>query len=148
MEILTPLVGAKAWGPRVLVGSFIHLEFGEPRPYERDTSIMRGNWVLLTQLCEWRLEKDGNLLIGSENLRENINVALQELNGSILQKVDVQLPTLDTTLFFMNGVILRIFTVSFLRDNMHWVLYLPEDYQVLEVGPGKTWRLINDANAK
>lgn len=150
VETLMLLVGAKAWGEKLLDGSVISVNFGEPRTYERDVSDMRGQWRLLTLQCEWRLEKDEEILAGSEDARDHINGILRELNEQVLENVDINLHTLDVSMIFTNSIRLRLFPLSYLKNStaLHWILYLPSDYEVLEFGPGKTWNFTNYSSYK
>jgi hypothetical protein len=116
--ILIPAIGQKAWGSRLVsVGSFMTIEFGNPVPAEWDPSHLCGTWSLLTDMCDWRLEKNEAIILGSEDHRSRIGRALQNLDGLILLDVDIQSPAFDTIFVFNKKISFRIFPTAFINET-------------------------------
>jgi hypothetical protein len=134
---ISSILGKKAWGVSLGVGSFITLEFGNPIKSDEENQRTHGEWHLWVYCCEWRLEKGLEVLAGSEDERTKIENAIQELEGLVLQSIDILQPAWDTIFKFENDVILRLFSVHS-EDYENWMLYTP-DGNVLTVGPGASW---------
>ena len=141
--IIYPVIGKKTWGASLVDnGNRISIEFGEPMPSEWELEKVRGMWHLFTDMCEWRLEKNGDVLSGSQDHSSKIELALLQVNGSFLKSFDLKLPALNATFIFDNQVVLQIFPASFIdAEALHWTLSLPQNWQVLEIGPGVTWSI-------
>lgn len=142
-NILLPVVGKKASRPYpITYGSHISVDFGEQSQNEQSPKEMQEKWRLFTNMCEWRLEKDNKVLVGSEDHHSRINTALQQLDGLNLLNIDIQLQTLDTVFHFTGSIDLRIFTAKFIDDDSpHWIFYFLTDQSKLEIGPGLTWSI-------
>jgi len=142
-KILSQIVGEKTWGVSLLGngGSHINFEFGESRQDEWDSLKVRGKWSLFTNICDWRLEKDGDVLVGSNDHGSRITPALQQLEGTILSSFDLQLPALDTIFVFSNRFVLRIFPSAFMSNSTHWIFTLPKDRHALKIGPEASWSI-------
>lgn len=136
--ILNPMLGLKAWGVTLGVGSFVTLEFGREIPSEKPQGTPHGEWYLWIYNCDWRLEQGENVFAGSEDPREELKEVVRTLEGRILQSVKVEPPAFDTIFVFEDNLLLRTFTIYFRGDNKHWLLFTPNK-KVLTVGPGVTW---------
>jgi hypothetical protein len=136
---VAPLLGKKAWGVALGVGSFVTLEFGEPRPLATGEG-QRGEWHLWVYCCAWRLETESEVLAGSEDPREHLAEAVRRLEGLVLERIEVLAPSLESTLTFEGGMRLRLFPLIFAGEYEHWLLYTPEG-DVLSIGPGTSWSL-------
>jgi hypothetical protein len=139
-EKLKPLLGKKAWGVALGVGSFITLEFGRPlAPYatKQGREVIHGEWHLWVYDCAWRLETADGVLVASEDDRNEIEEAIKSLEGAALKLVELFPPALDTLLKFDNGLTLRLFPI-YSNDADHWMLFTPEK-KVLTIGPGTDW---------
>ncbi len=132
-----PLLGEKAWGVSLGIGSFITLEFGTPRPFEKFPERMRGEWSLWVTYSVWRLEKEAKVIIGSEDSRSELKKAVQYLEDLVLHSVVLTPPAFDTTFIFNEGVVLRLFSIC-TKEFEQWMLYTP-DGNVLSIGPGSSW---------
>lgn len=133
--LLASLVGHPAWGSKLGHGSFVTLEFGAPQP--ATSGAIHGAWHLWVYGCAWRIERDKEVLAGSDDEREVMAPAIEALNGLVLQEITVDAPALDALWTFSNGYRLRLFPMS-ARQGEHWMLYLP-DGNVLSIGPGSSW---------
>jgi hypothetical protein len=142
-EILLPAIGEKVWGASLIDGSHISFELGDAQAAEWDPSTVHGKWYLFTNMCEWRLEKNGDVLVGSEDHPSRVVPALKQLDEKILLDFDLQLPALDTIFVFSDQMILRIFRISFIINSSHWIFRSSEDGQELEIGPGASCSIQN-----
>jgi hypothetical protein len=133
--LLAPLVGIPAWGCKLGVGSFVTLEFGPAQPATGEA--IHGTWHLWLYGCAWRLEHDQDVLAGSDDERDVMEVAINALDGLVLQEIRVRAPALDATWTFENGYQLQLFPMS-AQQGEHWLIFLP-DGNVLNIGPGNSW---------
>lgn len=95
---MDPIVGLPAWGALQGHGSFLTLDFGEPKleVHERQKdgctirkAYVRGQWHLWIYCCHWRILKDGAQLAWSEDADEDIERSTAALNGQKLLGVTV-----------------------------------------------------------
>src|SRR5689334_17932592 len=88
---ISPLIESqsKAWGVALGVGSFITIEFGTL--LETPKKRVHGEWQLWIYCASWHLIKNNEVIIGSEDDRENIEKAITIINDLVLEKVDIQL---------------------------------------------------------
>lgn len=132
--ILSPILGKKAWGAVLGVGSFLTIEFGNPIKREISSNRLHGEWNVWLYGCGWRIEQENMILVGSEDRREKIASAVEEINGLRLLDVNLAGPAYDTTFLFENEV--RIKTFQMYTEEMEsWYFYLPDQF-VLIIGPG------------
>ncbi len=133
------LLGQKAWGISLGVGSFLTLEFGQILLSSDKHQRIHGEWHLWIYNCAWRLEEGDKVLAASEDERGKIEQAIQHLEGLVLQSVDLLPPVWDTVFTFEHQVILRLFSIHS-EGYEHWMLYTP-DGNVLSLGPGSHWSI-------
>jgi hypothetical protein len=131
------LIGKKVWAPKLGVGSFITCEFGNPLPPNTEGSV-HGEWHLWTYCCAWRLEQSDEVVVGSEDNRDDLEKAVQILEGRTLENVVIASPAGESQLYFSGSIVLRLFPVFYVGDYEHWMLFTPEG-RVLTIGPGSTW---------
>lgn len=134
---VSSLLGQKAWGTELGVGSFVTIEFGSERAAAEAGERPHGEWHLWVYCCAWRLETEDEVVAASEDPREKLQTAVQRLNDHVLQAVKVERPALETTFTFEGGLTLRLFPI-FSENFEHWMLYDPNGF-VLTVGPGTEW---------
>lgn len=137
---INPLLGQRAWGVSLGVGSFLTLEFGKPLPL-RENQRPHGEWHLWIYYCAWRLEKEDKILSASEDDRYKIEAAVQHLEGLSLQSIELFPPAGDAVFMFEQQIVLRVFAI-YSEEYEHWLLYEP-DGNVLSVGPGSDWSYQN-----
>ncbi|HLT62156.1 MAG TPA: hypothetical protein VK020_13225 [Microlunatus sp.] len=132
------LVGRRVWGAEQGHGSFLDLQFGEPRPDDP----RRGAYHLWVSQCAWRIEHGGELGAGSEDAPERIAAALHRLDGGTVTGVTFLRPSLSTIFEFGEHrlVTFAVHTDPSEEHAEQWLLFRP-DGQVLTVGPGPVWRL-------
>jgi hypothetical protein len=141
---LQPLLGQPAWGIKLGEGTFVTMEFG-PKIIKAQKGKTHGEWHLWVYFCAWRLEDEENVIVASEDSREQMSMALQVIEGKKLLSVEMSLPGLDTV-FRFEKVSLRAFPVTS-EENCAWMLYDPKE-MVLEIGPGSAWKYISMHSAE
>lgn len=135
---LAGLVGREVWGPRLGVGSFITLELGERQTRTvRGRETTHGEWHLWVYCSAWRIDGEEDVVVASEDAREEIPDRLERLDGRRVSGVSVAAPSLELTVAFDDGLTLRVFPI-FSSTFEHWFLYTP-DGNVLSAGPGAAW---------
>lgn len=136
-EIAAPLINQKAWDAWLGWGSFIGMDFGAKKLIP-ETGHEMGEWHLWIYFGVWRLEKEGEVIAGSEDERSKLAEIVPILKGLNLCAIDITAPAFDTAFIFEQQVVLRVFQVIFLGESPSWKLYTP-DGNVLSIGPGTGW---------
>ncbi len=137
-EASAGMIGLSVWGAQQGHGSFLTLQFGEPRPADPE----RGAFHLWIYMCAWRVEHGQDLGAASEDSNERIAAALHRLNGQAITAVRFERPSLSTTFEFGDS---RLITFENHTDatedhSEQWMLFRPDNL-VLSVGPGSAWSL-------
>lgn len=132
-----PILGRPAWQVKQGHGSFLTLEFGEPRllidePKERRGRryrivTIRGDWHLWVYCCSWDIFQDGERLAHSESDHQTIEKATNQLDGQHLEKLWIEPGTVATRFEFDLGGILSTFPFESDDDepNEQWMLFEP-----------------------
>lgn len=133
------LIGQAVWGAQQGYGSFLTLEFGEPRPDDAEL----GTYHLWIYQCSWRIEHGSELGAGDGDSDEWIAAALARLNGEPITAISIPRPSLSAIFEFGRSRLITfgIYTDATEEDAEQWLLYRPDDL-LLAVGPGSTWLLI------
>jgi hypothetical protein len=137
-EAAAGLIGLPVWGAKPGHGSFLTLEFGEPRAGDPE----QGSYHLWIYQCAWRIEFGAEIGAGSEDPDERIGAAVGRLNGRRLTAITFERPSLSTIFTFEGArlVTFEIFTDPAVDRMEQWLLFRP-DRLVLGVGPGSAWQL-------
>lgn len=108
LEALRPVLGRTSWLVKHGHGSFITMEYGEPRVDVREPLLLpvliagaparalqrhafvHGEWHLWIYCCEWSLLLEDAQLAHNESDDITMNRALSVLNGQVLQAVDIE----------------------------------------------------------
>jgi hypothetical protein len=135
--IVAPVLGQRAWGARLGLGSFITVEFGPTVPPSTPRRRAHGAWHLWITYAAWRLEKRGQTVAACEDARLQLHTAVESLNGLVLLAIDILTPALDTLFVFDEDVTVRAFPI-YSEQYDHWQLFTP-DGNVLVLGPDATW---------
>jgi len=137
------IIGKKAWGVEHGVGTFVTVEFGQSLPPKDPNGKSYGEWHLWVYGGAWRLEKEGQVVVASEDDQIKIEAEIQCIEGRILQSFEVLTPALDALLTFEHDIILRIFSIyseeTEDRGMDNWMLYTPDAGNVITVHPGGKW---------
>src|SRR3954447_11288960 len=81
------LIGQTAWGVRLGEGSFITLEFGKSMPPNPEGHT-HGEWHLWVCCCAWRLERLDQVIVGSDDGRDDLGKAVLILEGLVLNVIE------------------------------------------------------------
>jgi hypothetical protein len=108
------LIGRQASRCRIGYGSVLFLEFGGNRGED-------GNWSLWSDQILWRCEQHGEILAGSEDDRERMEAAAQQINGRTLISGETDCDSGDSVLTFSGGLIIRTFLLT-AEENQLWNL--------------------------
>ncbi|HEU5375948.1 MAG TPA: hypothetical protein VFV38_10950 [Ktedonobacteraceae bacterium] len=140
---LQGIIGNRAWGVKHGIGTFITLEFGQPVSPTYPDGKSHGEWHLWVYGGAWRLEKEGRVIVASEDDRTKIEMEIQCIEGCVLQSFEVMTPALDALLVFEDEIVLRIFSIyseeTEERGMDNWLLYTPDAGNVIIVHPGGKW---------
>lgn len=140
------IIGNKAWGVKIGQGSFLTIEFGESLTGKADQTA-HGEWHLWAYLCSWRVEKKGQFIAGSGDPKDIMEESVKNIEGCRLEAFQIMPQTLDATLVFDKGMILKLFSVlsenETNEESPHWLLYIPTN-KIITAGPGSKWVIEDD----
>jgi hypothetical protein len=121
--LLRPLIGQKAWGASVGWGSFVTIEFGRKRLYNRH---YHGDWHLWLYQCDWDLSSNGRLLAHSESKKKVMQLAIDNLNGAELKSFSFDSQQMITGFSFEHGLHLSCKPYpNAVPDEECWILFTP-----------------------
>ena len=121
---LQGLIGEICWSVQVSgIGSLANLHFGTQRNRSQpllhqdfrlsmEERAYQGEYILYLEECPWRLDDSERVLATWMDESEDggrISENLPRLNGARVEKVEVCRPGLDLTIWFANGMTLRVF---------------------------------------
>ena len=136
-RVTEPMTGAVVNRAGVLAGGVGVVEFAPPpvRPEHEDQS-SRTRWRFEIYNSAWRLQSVTEVLAGSGDSVDLARAALAGLRGSLLSRIAVRVPALETVLDF-GEVELRLFPQYTGPDDSfrYWSLTVPSG-ETLSVGPG------------
>jgi hypothetical protein len=132
--ILRGLHGVPCWRARLRYGDELVLDLGTPRAYRHPllSDRRKGEWVLGTRASSW------DVVGGS---RDEPAGVVPEVEGARVTTTKVELPRLELTLGFDNGVALRIGPDPAEQDVAAWELFTASG-MYLQAGPGPRWRYL------
>jgi hypothetical protein len=122
--LLRPLIGQKAWGASVGWGSFVTIEFGRKRLYNRH---YHGDWHLWLYQCEWDLSSSGRSLAHSESKKKVMQLAIDNLNGAELKGFSFDSQRMITGFSFDHNLHLSCKPYpDAVPDEECWILFTPD----------------------
>ena len=145
-KAISNIVGKRAWGVKVGRGLMVGLEFGNPQPKKPNDLFIHGEFSLWICNCAWRIERNGFVWSGSVDEREIIELGFSEIENRTLLDFDFSPPSLDATLKFESGIILKLFSIIAEAEKgkgQHWMLYMRGE-KVLVAGPGSYLEIEDD----
>ncbi len=146
VEIITSQLQTKsAWDIRLGEGSFLTMEFGSPES-NPSGSRAHGEWHLWLYMCNWRIETDDKVLVGSDDDRETIQSVLKTAVFGETKTVQVVAPSKDLSINFASGLKVHTFSSSSDRDEEQWKLFTPEGKVLVMYGDG-TWQYVDTNEA-
>lgn len=123
-QLISPLLGQKAWNVRLGVGNFITMEFGNLisiAPKDK-----RGEWLLWIYGYGWYIENPDGINVGSEDSRDILQQAVPIFEGHTLEEVVISPIAFETNFIFDSNLVLHIFPLTFVSDPDSWMLFTPE----------------------
>jgi hypothetical protein len=138
------VLGKRAWGvARSDIATFVTLEFGPPQPPKRPHGKSHGEWHLWIYGGAWRVEKEGRVVVASDDEYTTSEMQVRCLEGRVLQSFEIMTPALDAVLTFEQEIILRIFS-TYSEETEEtgmdtWKLYTPDKGKVIQIHAGGTW---------
>ena len=134
MGHIEPILGLRAWGASLGIGSFITFEFGPPRVPEwlRPS----GDYQVWIYWSAWRLETEQSVVVACEDPREIRHREISRIDTRVLTDVGISFPGLDTVFEFGPDLRLRVFPNTSCEE-FGWGLRMPGGH--LAVGPGSSW---------
>lgn len=140
---LEPIIGLKAWGVYLKVGSFLSLNFGNKKP-ANEYGFIYGEFCVELWQCAWHIEKEDQIIAGCEDSHSKLRTAIKVLENLTIKSIDIQRSLLDITIWFENDVVLRSFSIRSKEDE-NWLVFMPNDF-VLTVGSNKEWSYVQERN--
>jgi hypothetical protein len=140
-EHFAEVVGRPCWQVSSEYGTWLSLNFGQPslhiregNPEARLTSMqrrqatIRGSSLLWVEMGGWELLKKSKRLFHSGQSRGYLRKAASQLDGQLLDRVEIIASPLQTSFFFDHGSELRVFIhPESSRDEPLWHLYTGEN---------------------
>jgi hypothetical protein len=135
------LLGSPCWGVKVGHGSFLTLEFGSPhlvvrepasapmapsrvqRVLARRSALVRGDWLLWIQHCQWWVKTNGKLIGDWTTARRSARAAA-ELSGQELRAV--RLASRGSGAVFTFDLGSELETRPYDRSSEQWLLFRPD----------------------
>jgi hypothetical protein len=97
-RFIAPMLGLPAWNVKQGVGSFLTLEFGEPKLKVQEwqsreegpqrSAHVHGAWHLWIYCCRWHILRDGGVFVRSQDEDAKIARGAAFLNGQKLNAID------------------------------------------------------------
>ena len=134
------IVNLKARNITLGHGSFLTIDFGEDIKEEHKTKgqskvYTRGEWFLWLYMCFWRIEYHNKLIVGSEDKREEIELATTLINNQKLIFFNIS-PFNDLELDFESGHKIRTFSAG-IDYSEQWKLSLSNGMTFVANSSGK-----------
>ncbi|MBL8090285.1 MAG: hypothetical protein JNJ43_08150 [Anaerolineales bacterium] len=144
-KVFKPVYGKPSWEVKQGYGSFLTLEFGEPRLHiyvpreatsEAHKSVKRratrrqvyvhGKWHLWIYICNWKISILGKEVANHSSSRKVIQKATAELNGEALVNVTIDKSFITTFEFDLGRKLISIPNhKKYDLDSELWLLYEP-----------------------
>lgn len=142
-QLFSQIIGMKITRSKLGYGSFITMDWGKDIIEELKTKDgiekqIFGEWHLWVYMCAWRLEKNGDPIIGAGDERDVIQSKIPLLIGKKLLQAQVLNNSFDVILNFEEGYRLLLFSFE-LEDSEQW-LFFTRDRKVFTAGPGTNWK--------
>lgn len=142
-ELLSQVVGKRITRSKLGYGSFITIDWGKDiiEEFKTKDGIEKqifGEWHLWVYMCAWRLEQNGDPIIGSGDERNAIQPKIPLLISKELLQVQVINNSFDLIFDFEKGYRLLLFSFE-IEDSEQWLFFTPNE-KVFTAGPGTNWK--------
>lgn len=144
--VFAPLIGQPAWLVHRGVGSFLLLNFGQPKLHIREAVagsqipvlkrrrvFVEGDWLLWLYLCAWRVFDADRPVARSESDDAAIDAAVSLLDGQALTGAMSVGPG-RFSFTFDQGATIETWPLA--ADDEQWTLYRPDETVVSADGRG------------
>lgn len=131
---LTQVMGLRAWAPSVGVGSFLTIEFGNPRITSTGTS--QGEFHLWVYGASWEIRERTRTIASSSDDHAAMVAGARVLDGAPMRSFEFNSEHMTLNLRFDPYVELAVTPLGD-REMEEWFLYL-DDGTVITAGPGET----------
>lgn len=142
-QLFSEIIGMKMTRSKLGYGSFITMDWGKDKVEEFKTKHgiekqIFGEWHLWIYMCAWRLEKNGEPVIGSGDEKKAIESKIPLLTGKKLIQAQVINDSFDVFFDFEEGYRLLLFSFE-IEDSEQW-LFFTQNEKVFTAGPGIKWK--------
>lgn len=143
-----PILNEHSWNVQKGYGSFLTLEFGNPRieysepenwkhlniplkEHKKRNVIIKGTHQLWIYCCNWQIKANGQNIAFDESTDEKIWNAVNYLNGQKLNEVIIDLKKQITIFKFDLGGEITTFNEAYNHGSEMWMLYMPKEVLTL-----------------
>ncbi len=131
-NLIAPLINKSAWGVSLGIGSFVTMEFGNPKePKDSKKERYFGEWHLWIQYCNWVLLRDGIEIVDSEDKRQSIRQKLTLLEGAVFRSLQISSNQRTMEFNFDNDLVLKLseYDEQDEQDNLDmWWFFTTNDH--------------------
>ena len=140
-QFIQQWVGQKAQNARIGVGFFLLIDFGQMTTVEMKPTrlrpekkiIQKGEWFLWLYHCMWRIIHNDRIIVSSlAETKEEMQYAVEKINGSTLKSVEIMQPFWDAKFTFSNNHTIETFSRA--GNENYWMLRIPNS-KYLTFGP-------------
>jgi hypothetical protein len=142
------MVGQKCWEARLGYLGIVRLEIGAKIP-SSEVKLSRsynGEWGFSSWEADWQLNNLNGNIISSKALKNRemeIEQKLKVLEDTVISSVELNQFNFGIRIGFDNKYSLTVTPqdLKSLDANIHWMLKLPDEQGLLQVGPKLTWSI-------
>lgn len=136
-KLFSELLGEKTRNVKLGHGSFITIDFGKDVEHK---GIIKGEWRLWIIFATWRLEKNHESIVTSNDDRNEIKTKIAILENKQLLKATILNNVFDLMLEFESD--LQLLTTSSGKSDYdkQWMLFTPKN-EIFRAGPETSWNL-------
>lgn len=155
-NIIEPIIGQLVWGVKQGYGSFLSLEFGNPKidfsgikkpldkgrfpfnNFENRHVTIKGDHTFFVNMANWKIYANESELAYDESERNEIEFALSFINGQKLKKVIIDSNQKTTEFEFDLGGIIKISNENYSDEiNEMWNFYTESEKVLTYRNDGK-----------
>jgi hypothetical protein len=142
------IVGQKCWEARLGYLGIVRLEIGAKIP-SNNVKLYRkykGAWSFSSWEADWQLDNLKGIITSSKELKNKeieIEQKLKLLEDTIISSVEINQFTFGLRIGFDNKYSLTVTpqNLKSLDAHLHWMLKLPDEQGLLQVGPKLSWSI-------
>lgn len=134
-SIILKMIGLKAWGVKLGIGTYITIEFGKPKENH-------GEWHLWIYDCSWQIAKGTKILTNSNAPRLEMESQVQLFESLILKDIRIEDKSWNTIFEFENALSLKVIA-SVLAKGETFMIFVPDE-RVISFGPASNLTVESD----